>query len=205
MRKAKKRWPGISNLQLIGVAFLWSYAFDFVMEGLILLPFGFYAYPGAIQAWSLNAGTHYQYPLYEGLMWGSVETAICCLRYFTDSRGRTIVERGLDDVGGGFVGQQMTRFLAIFAEVSASFFSSTWLPYSGSACTRILGRKTFRSGLTLLAASAAREPARCALTRYSQYRQRNPGTSTRTAASSCRRVLKCQRSCHSREAATDGI
>ncbi len=122
MRKAKERWPGISNLQLIGVVFLWSYAFDFVMEGLILLPFGFYAYPGAIQAWSLNAGTHYQYPLYEGVMWGSVEAAICCLRYFTDSRGRTIVERGLDNVPGGFVRQQLTRFLAIFAYVSASFF-----------------------------------------------------------------------------------
>jgi hypothetical protein len=128
MRKVKARWPGISNLRLIGVTFLWSYAFDFVMEGLILLPMGFYTYPGAIQAVSMNAGTYYQYPLYEGVMWGGVETALCCLRFFTDSRGRTIVERGLDDVRGGFAVQQMTRFLAIFAAVSASFFFIYMVP-----------------------------------------------------------------------------
>lgn len=128
MRKAKERWPNISNLQLVGVIFLWSYVFDFVMEGLFLLPMGLYTYPGAIQALSMNAGTYYQYPLYEGVMWGGVETAICCLRFFTDSRGRTIVERGLDDVRGGFVRQQLTRFLAIFAAVSASFFFIYMVP-----------------------------------------------------------------------------
>ena len=48
--------------------------------------------------------------------------ALCCLRFFTDDRGRTIVERGLDHVRGGFVKQQFIRFLAIFAAVSACFF-----------------------------------------------------------------------------------
>ena len=72
------------------------------MEGLIFLPIGFYVYPGAIRAVSFNAGTYYQWPIYEGLMWGGVLTAFCCLRYFTDDRGRTIVERGLDHVRGGF-------------------------------------------------------------------------------------------------------
>jgi hypothetical protein len=55
-------------------------------------------------------------------MWGGVQAALCCLRYFTDDRGRTIMERGLDSVRGGFVRQQFTRFLAIFAGVSACFF-----------------------------------------------------------------------------------
>ena len=71
---------------------------------------------------SFNAGTYYQWPIYEGLMWGGVQTALCCLRFFTDDRGRTIVERGLDHVRGGFVRQQFIRFLAIFAAVSACFF-----------------------------------------------------------------------------------
>ena len=83
---------------------------------------GFFTYPGAIQSVSFNAGTYYQWPIYEGLMWGGVQAGLCCLRYFTDDRGRTVVERGLDSVRGGVVKQQFIRFLAIFAAVSAFFF-----------------------------------------------------------------------------------
>lgn len=122
MRKIKARWPNISNLRLILVTYAIAFVFDFVMEALVLLPTGLYTYPGAIQSLSFNAGTYYQWPVYEGLMWGAVQTALCCLRYFTDDRGRTIMERGLDSVRGGFVRQQFTRFLAIFAGVSACFF-----------------------------------------------------------------------------------
>lgn len=128
MSRIKARWPDISNLRLIGLTYIYAIFFDFVMEGLVLLPAGMFTYPGAIQALSINAGTYYQYPIYEGFMWGAVETALSCLRFFTDSRGRTIVERGLDEVGGGFVRQQATRFLALFAAVSASFFFLYMVP-----------------------------------------------------------------------------
>ena len=96
MRKAKQRWPNINTLGLIGVVIVWTFFFDFVIEGLFLMPMGLFTYPGAIQALSINAGTYYQWPLYEGLMWGGVQAGLCCLRYFTDDRGRTFVERGLD-------------------------------------------------------------------------------------------------------------
>lgn len=122
MRKIKARWPDISNLRLIAATYAMAFVFDFVMEGLVLLPIGFYTYPGSIRSVSINAGTYYQWPVYEGLMWGGVQAALCCLRYFTDDRGRTVVERGLDHVRGGLARQQFTRFLAIFAAVSACFF-----------------------------------------------------------------------------------
>ncbi|MDH6245349.1 spirocyclase AveC family protein [Mycobacterium sp. OTB74] len=128
MRRVKTRWPHLSNAQLIGVTYVFNILLDFVMEGLIFLPIGFYVYPGAIRAVSVNAGTYYQWPIYEGLMWGGVLTALCCLRFFTDDRGRTIVERGLDRVRGGFAKVQGTRFLAIFAAVSACFFIFYNLP-----------------------------------------------------------------------------
>jgi Spirocyclase AveC-like len=121
MRKAKARWPHLSNMRLIGVTFAFNFLLDFIMEGLIYLPIGFFEYPGSIRAVSINAGTYYQWPVYEGLMWGGVLTAFCCLRYFTDDRGRTVVERGLDHVRGGFAAVQFTRFLAVFAAVSACF------------------------------------------------------------------------------------
>ena len=136
MRRIKNRWPAISNLRLVLVTYAIAFVFDFVMEALVMLPIGFYSYPGAIQSLSFNAGTYYQWPIYEGLMWGGVQAALCCLRFFTDDRGRTVVERGLDRVRGGAVKQQFIRFLAIFGGVSACFFlfynvPATWLGMHG--------------------------------------------------------------------------
>lgn len=68
----------------------------------MLLPLGLYTYPGAIQSVSFNAGHYYQWPGYEGVMWGAVQAGLACLRFFTDDRRRTIVERGIDQVRGGY-------------------------------------------------------------------------------------------------------
>ena len=76
MRKIKARWPNISNLRLIVVTYALAFVFDFVMEALVMLPIGFYTYPGSIRAVSFNAGTYYQWPIYEGLMWGGVQAAL---------------------------------------------------------------------------------------------------------------------------------
>ncbi len=122
MRRVKARWPNISNLRLIGVTYLFTFLVDFVMEGCLLLPTGVFIYPGAIRSMSINAGHYYQYPIYEGLMWGGVQAALCCLRFFTDDRGRTVVERGLEQVRGGVARQQFVRFLAVFAAASSIFF-----------------------------------------------------------------------------------
>ena len=122
MRRVMARWPKISNLGLIGVVAVWAFFFDLVMEGLVLMPLGLYSFPGSVRSVSLNAGHYYQWPVYEGLMWGGVQAGLCCLRYFTDDRGRTFAERGIDRIRGGFARQQFTRFLAIFAAVSSLFF-----------------------------------------------------------------------------------
>lgn len=128
MRKVKARWPNVSTIGLIGVVVVWAFFFDLVIEGLFLMPMGLFTYPGAIRALSINADTYYQWPLYEGLMWGGVQAGLCCLRYFTDDRGRTFVERGIERIQGGFAKQQFTRFLAIFAACSAFFFVFYNLP-----------------------------------------------------------------------------
>jgi hypothetical protein len=122
MRKAKSRWPSINNVGLIGVLIVWTFFFDLVIEGCFLMPMGLFTYPGAIRSLSINAGTYYQWPLYEGLMWGGVQGGLCALRFFTDDRGRTFVERGLERVQGGFAKQQFTRFLAVFGACSVFFF-----------------------------------------------------------------------------------
>jgi hypothetical protein len=109
-------------VRLILLTYAAAFVADFVMEAGFMLPFGLYTYPGSIRSVTVFAGTYHQWPIYEGLMWGGVMTALTCLRYFTDDRGRTVVERGLDQVRGGFAKQQLVRFLAIFAAVSGCFF-----------------------------------------------------------------------------------
>lgn len=122
MRRIKSRWPNISNFRLIVATYAFTFVLDFVMEAGFMLPFGLYTYPGAIRAVSFSAGTYHQWPVYEGLMWGGVQAGLCSLRFFTDDRGRTVVERRLDYVRGGVARQQLSRFLAVFAGVSACFF-----------------------------------------------------------------------------------
>lgn len=148
MRKIKNRWPDISNLRLVLATYAIAFIFDFVMEALVMLPIGFYSYPGAIQSLSFNAGTYYQWPIYEGLMWGGVQAALCCLRFFTDDRGRTLVERGVDNIRGGVVKQQSTRFLAIFGGVSACFFlfynvPATWLGMQGDPWPQDVQKRSY--------------------------------------------------------------
>ncbi len=123
MRKIKARWPNISNRALDHRRPMrFTFLLDFLMEGCLLLPIGFYSYPGAIRAVSVNAGHYYQWPIYEGLMWGGVQTALCCLRYFTDEKGTRWSSEDSTASEAAFARQQFVRFLALFAGASACFF-----------------------------------------------------------------------------------
>ena len=143
MRKAKQRWPNINTIGLIGVVIVWTFFFDLVIEGLFLMPMGLFTYPGAIQALSINAGTYYQWPIYEGLMWGGVQAGLCCMRYFTDDRGRTFVERGLDQCPGrDSSGSNSPASWRSSPRAARSSSCSTTFPHSGSPCTKIPGPRT---------------------------------------------------------------
>ncbi len=128
MRRAKMRWPSIGVPGMLGVLVVFTFFFDIVIEGLFLMPMGLFTYPGAIRSLSLFPGTYHQYPIYEGLMWGGVQAGFCSLRYFTDDRGRTFAERGLERIQGGVVKRESMRFLAIFAVVSTFFFLFYTIP-----------------------------------------------------------------------------
>jgi len=127
MRRAKRIWPNISTLRLLGVLFVFTFFFDIVMEGMILMRMGLYCYPGAIKSLCLFPGHYYQYPIYQGIFYGLTMTGFCSLRYFTNDRGQTFVERGLERING-YWRQQGSRFLAVFAGVSIIFFVTYNIP-----------------------------------------------------------------------------
>jgi len=121
MRRAKKIWPNISTIRMIGVIVVFMFFWDIFMEGFFFMRIGFYTYPGSIKSLCIFPGHYYQYPIYQGVLWGLVQASICCLRYFKDDRGRTFVERGVERING-FWNQQALRFLSIFAACSIFFF-----------------------------------------------------------------------------------
>lgn len=99
MRFARRRWPAISTGALVAWCFVSMALFDVVLEGIIWLPLGVFEYPGG--HWSLFPSTYHKYPLQETFTIASVFTALACLRFFTDDKGRMWIERGIDRVKGG--------------------------------------------------------------------------------------------------------
>lgn len=97
MRKAKERRPQLTRGQLLGGIFLFFVVWDLTVEPLFLR-LGFYTYPSTIQALTINAGEYYQLPVYQAFLWPLALTAWAALRFYVDDKGRTIVQRGVDDL-----------------------------------------------------------------------------------------------------------
>jgi hypothetical protein len=115
MRWSKRRWPNIKAYQQLGICFGVMAVVDILAEGLVWLPLGFWEYPGGIPF--LFKDTYHKFPINELLTISTMFTAVCALRYFTDDRGRTLVERGVDRLRVGAKRKAAVRTLAIVAAV----------------------------------------------------------------------------------------
>jgi hypothetical protein len=125
MRWAERRW-GLSTLRLLAVCFGTMALLDLIGEGLIFLPLGFWEYPGGYGL--LWPSTYHKYPVNEMLTIAAIFTALCALRHFTDDRGRTLVERGIDRLTVGPRRRGFVRFLAIAGAVHLILIAGYNLP-----------------------------------------------------------------------------
>lgn len=98
MRVAKRHFPGINNVKLAVIGVVGTMVFDTVLEILLIRVTGIYAYPGSIRSLSLWGGHWYQFPLYEGLLFGGWWGLCTVLCYFKDDKGLTMVERGVEKI-----------------------------------------------------------------------------------------------------------
>jgi len=96
MRWFKAKFPAINNVKLMVVGVFATMVFDTVLEILLIRVTGIYAYPGSIRAVSLWGGHWYQFPIYEGLLFGGWWGLCTVLLYFKDDKGLTWVERGVE-------------------------------------------------------------------------------------------------------------
>jgi len=132
MRRLAARRPGTSKVRLVGGCFVAVLAFVFVLEGLIWMPGGAWTLAGGHFP-VMFAGTYHQFAINEWVPVSATLTAIACIRYFTDDRGRTIAERGVDTLKISNTKKLVLRILAVIGCVHAAMFACYVLPnlYAG--------------------------------------------------------------------------
>ena len=96
MRRAKSRFPQISNFMLALTGVFTVMVFDLVVECVLIRLCGIFAYIGAVRSLSLFAGPWYQFPLYESFFFGGFWGICALLLYFRDDKGMSFVERGVE-------------------------------------------------------------------------------------------------------------
>jgi len=111
LRYVNRKRPQTGAFTLIAICFVLGAIADFVIEGMVLLPLGFWSYAGGL--WSMNADKYYKFPLHEAVCAGSVFAALTCLRFFVDDKGQTICERGLDEVLASPRRRRLMRAMAV--------------------------------------------------------------------------------------------
>jgi Spirocyclase AveC-like len=127
MRRAKARWPQLGTAGMIGVALACGIGFDFVFES-IWLRVGVYTYAGSINWLTLFSGHTYQFPVYDAVFAGSIFAGLACVRYFVDDHGRTLAERGIDQMKAPRGRKTGIRFLAIVGIVNVVMIVTYNLP-----------------------------------------------------------------------------
>jgi Spirocyclase AveC-like len=128
LRKAKERWPGLGVMPQLGIILVGCTVVDSIIE-IALLKTGAYAYPGAVRSLTLFAGKTYQFPLYEGFLFGGLGVgAMTALHHFRDDKGFTYAEKGIDQMNMGKAGKQWIRGLAVYGFCHLLFLSLYTIP-----------------------------------------------------------------------------
>ena len=124
MRLARRRWPEMGKVGVFLVGMAVVGVFDLFLE-LFLIRAQMWSYPLAIRSLSINAGSIYQFPVYESFLFGACWTATAGLRFFRDDKGRSVVERGASAMGPNSKKSTVVRLLAV-----TGFVHLTYLVYS---------------------------------------------------------------------------
>lgn len=127
MRRAKARWPHLSKVGLFGCGMAVLAVLDLIVEVTVIRG-GLYAYPGGIRSLSLFGGTQYQFPVYEMILFPGILMAVSCVMFFKDDKGRSPLERGVDEAKIGRARFTLVRLLTVtgFTTVSYIAYAVFW-------------------------------------------------------------------------------
>lgn len=97
IRALRNRYPGIANIRSFSLAFLVVFGIDIVIEQLFIRT-RVYSFPRTWEAFTLFAGTPFQFPVYESLFVGVYAAGFTFLRMSAcdDPKGVSFLERGIN-------------------------------------------------------------------------------------------------------------
>jgi hypothetical protein len=125
----RRRYPGISNARCFGILFVLACVFDVVVENLVIRLGHGYAFARTPEALTINAGSQFQFPIYEMLSVATLGVLFTGLRLSAvDSKdGLSYVERGFHRLRPGLQGP--SRWLAIIGWCILTLFVVYHLPF----------------------------------------------------------------------------
>jgi hypothetical protein len=112
MRWWKQRYPESGAASIFFVGIFTGFIYDVIVEG-AGCQVGIWAFTGAIQKWSIFGGHWNQYPLYEMVFWGGWCGLAANVMYWTNDKGQTFVERGLEKLKASPLAKGWIRYFAI--------------------------------------------------------------------------------------------
>lgn len=110
----KLRRPGLSNTEVILIAYAFFALLDFMLEA-TMVRFHFYMFYYTVRSFTLWPGEIHQFPLYEPVFWSIMWTGLFSLYYFRDDKGYSWAERGIVNLKLGKTGEKWLRFFVIAA------------------------------------------------------------------------------------------
>ena len=132
MRKAKARWPQLGTFGMVAGTIGCFIVWDLFWE-LTFIRIGYWTYPTTPHWLTVFGGNWYRIHLTEPMAWGTCWAAFALLRYFKDDKGRTIAERGVDQVRTSSRNQSLLRFLAIYGTCNIFFLLFYIIPTNAVA------------------------------------------------------------------------
>jgi hypothetical protein len=123
-----RRQPGIGIFKLLGLTFLALVVFDLILETTIVRT-QLFSYGATIESLTLFAGTDHQFPIYETVSWCGTYLGLASIYFFRDDKGRSLPERGIDQLRLAPRLNTFARFLAIAGACQIVMLVTYNIPY----------------------------------------------------------------------------
>lgn len=129
LRRLRARFPRLGTASCLGITYVAFCAAIFIFEGIFIIRIAeIYSVAGPHEI-TLWPGERYQYPLHEMAFYGTTCLAMTSLRFFTDDKGRTVAERGVQHLRVGEKGKDLARLLAVIGAGVTGIFLAYFVPY----------------------------------------------------------------------------